>query len=70
MIITAALAGHGLAYVPENRVRAHLEVGRLTVLLNDYCQPFIGYHLHYPSRRQPTPAFSAVVNALRYRHSQ
>lgn len=70
MIITAALAGHGLAYVPENQVRGHLEIGRLTVLLDDYCQPFSGYHLYYPSRHQPTPAFTVVVNALRYRHSQ
>ena len=69
MIITAALAGHGLAYVPEDRVRNHLETGGLTVLLDEYCQPFSGYHLYYPSRRQPTPAFTAVVNALRYRHS-
>ncbi|OBZ92058.1 LysR family transcriptional regulator [Pararhizobium polonicum] len=67
MIITAALAGHGLAYVPENRVRGQLEENRLALLLDDYCQPFSGYHLYYPSRRQPTPAFTAVVNALRYR---
>lgn len=70
MIITAALTGHGLAYVPENRVRDHLENGKLTVLLDDYCQPFSGYHLYYPSRRQPTPAFTAVVNALRYHHAR
>jgi DNA-binding transcriptional LysR family regulator len=70
MIVTAALAGHGLAYVPEDRVRGHLEADRLRVLLDDYCQPFSGYHLYYPSRRQPTPAFTAVVNALRYRQPQ
>lgn len=70
MIITAALAGHGLAYVPENRVRNHLEENRLMVLLDDYCRPFSGYHLYYPSRRQPTPAFTAVVSALRYRDVQ
>jgi DNA-binding transcriptional LysR family regulator len=70
MIITAALAGYGLAYVPENRVRRYLEERRLTMLLDEYCQPFSGYHLYYPSRRQQTPAFTAVVNALRYRQSQ
>ena len=70
MIVTAALAGHGLAYVPEGRIKNDLDKGRLKALLEDYCKPFSGYHLYYPSRRQPTPAFTAVVNALRYRQSQ
>jgi DNA-binding transcriptional LysR family regulator len=70
MIITAALAGHGLAYVPESRIKDYMDKGRLTALLEDYCKPFSGYHLYYPSRRQPTPAFTAVVNALRYRDAR
>lgn len=67
MIVEAAIAGHGLAYVSEMRVREHLRSGRLVPFLEEWCPPFSGYHLYYPSRRQPTPAFSAVVSALRYR---
>ncbi len=66
MIIKAALAGHGLAYASEFRVREYLASGQLVPLLEDCCPPFPGYHLYYPSRRHPTPAFTAVVNALRY----
>ena len=67
LIIRAALAGLGLAYLPENRVRAHLADGRLVRVLADWCPPFPGYHLSYPSRRQPTPASAVLVEALRYR---
>jgi len=63
----AALAGFGLAYLPEDRVQAHLADGRLVRVLADWCPPFSGYHLYYPSRRQPTPAFALLVEALRYR---
>jgi DNA-binding transcriptional LysR family regulator len=70
MIVKAALAGHGLAYVPEGRIKNDLDKGRLKALLEDYCKPFSGYHLYYPSRRHPTPAFTAVVNALRYRDAR
>lgn len=63
----AVLAGLGLAYVPEDQVQPHLEDGRLVRVLDDWCQPFSGYHLYYPSRRQPTPAFALLVDALRYR---
>jgi DNA-binding transcriptional LysR family regulator len=66
-ILDAALAGFGLAYVPEDTVRAHLADGRLVRVLADWCPPYPGYHLYYPSRRQPTPAFALVVDALRYR---
>jgi DNA-binding transcriptional LysR family regulator len=66
-ILDAALAGAGLAYVPEDRVQAHLADGRLIRVLTDWCPPYPGYHLYYPSRRQPTPAFTLVVEALRYR---
>ena len=61
------LAGHGLAYLPEDQVKPHLADGRLVRVLDDWCAPFPGYHLYYPSRRQPTPAFAVLVEALRYR---
>lgn len=67
LILKAATAGFGLAYLPEDRVRARLADGRLVRVLADWCPPFSGYHLYYPSRRQPTPAFALLVNALRYR---
>jgi DNA-binding transcriptional LysR family regulator len=63
----AVLAGLGLAYLPEDQVQPHLEDGRLIRVLDDWCQPFSGYHLYYPSRRQPMPAFALLVDALRYR---
>ena len=65
--LNAALAGFGLAYLPEDQVRTHLADGRLIRVLDDWCPPFSGYHLYYPSRRQPTPAFALLVDALRYR---
>lgn len=65
--MNAVLAGLGLAYLPEDQVRAHLAGGELVRVLADWCTPFPGYHLHYPSRRQATPAFSLLVDALRYR---
>jgi len=64
-MLDAALAGFGLAYLPEDIVEAHIEAGRLIRVLEDWCPPYPGYHLYYPSRRQPTPAFAALVNALR-----
>jgi DNA-binding transcriptional LysR family regulator len=67
LILTAALSGFSLAYLPEEQVRAHLADGRLVRVLADWCEPFPGYHLYYPSRRQPTPAFALLVDALRYR---
>jgi DNA-binding transcriptional LysR family regulator len=63
----AVLAGFGLAYLPEDQVRMHLAEGRLIRVLEDWCPPFSGYHLYYPSRRQATPAFALLVDALRYR---
>ena len=66
-MLDAALSGFGLAYVPEDTVRAHLADGRLVRVLADWCPTYPGYHLYYPSRRQPTPAFALLVNALRYR---
>jgi DNA-binding transcriptional LysR family regulator len=65
--MNAAMAGLGLAYLPEDQVQTHLADGRLIRVLADWCPPFSGYHLYYPSRRQPTPAFALLVDALRYR---
>jgi len=65
----AALAGLGLAYLPEDQVREHVAEGRLVRVLADWCTPFSGYHLYYPSRRQATTAFALLVEALRYRGS-
>ncbi|MBZ9696397.1 LysR family transcriptional regulator [Mesorhizobium sp. CO1-1-9] len=65
--MNAVLAGVGLAYLPEDQVTAHLADGRLLRLMADWCPPFPGYHLYYPSRRQATPAFTLLVDALRYR---
>jgi DNA-binding transcriptional LysR family regulator len=64
----AALSGLGLAYLPEDQVQADIARGRLVRVLDDWCPPFAGYHLYYPSRRQPTPAFGLLVEALRYRN--
>jgi len=66
-IVTAALAGFGLAFVPEDLVESHVAKGRLQCVLEDWCTPFPGYHLYYPSRRQSSPAFALLVDALRYR---
>jgi DNA-binding transcriptional LysR family regulator len=66
-MLEAALSGLGLAYVPEDQAAAHLADGRLVQVLADWCQPYSGYHLYYPSRRQPTPAFALLVQALRYK---
>jgi DNA-binding transcriptional LysR family regulator len=66
-MLSAALAGLGLAYVPEHMVQAHIAEGRLQRVLEDWCEPYAGYHLYYPSRRQSSPAFNLLVDALRYR---
>jgi DNA-binding transcriptional LysR family regulator len=65
--LNAVRAGLGLAYLPEDQVREALANGRLIRLLEDWCPPFSGYHLYYPSRRQMTPAFAVLVDALRHR---
>jgi DNA-binding transcriptional LysR family regulator len=66
-LLQAALAGHGLAYVPEGMVEADVAKGRLKCVLAEWCEPYSGYHLYYPSRRQSSAAFALVVGALRYR---
>ena len=65
--IKAAMAGLGLAYIAEDRVRNEIARGQLIQVLDDWCAPFPGYHLYYPSRRQSSPAFALLVDALRYR---
>lgn len=62
--LDSALAGLGLGYMPEDIVTEHLTAGRLVRVLTDWSAPMSGYHLYYPSRRQPTPAFSLLVAAL------
>jgi DNA-binding transcriptional LysR family regulator len=62
-LLRAALAGPGLACVFEDQVQAHLVEGRLLRELADWCPPFPEYHLYYPSRRQPTPAFALLLDA-------
>ncbi|WEZ86620.1 LysR family transcriptional regulator [Pseudomonas sp. NyZ480] len=65
-VVDAALAGLGIAWLPEEEFAPHLEEGRLIRVLEDWCSSFPGYYLYYPSRRQPSPAFTLVVDALRY----
>lgn len=65
--LNGALAGLGLAYLPEDQVQGDIAAGRLVRVLADWCPPFAGYHLYYPSRRQSSPAFALLVEALRYR---
>jgi DNA-binding transcriptional LysR family regulator len=67
-MLDAALDGFGLAYVPEDIVQPHIVKRRLKRVLADWCPPFPGFHLYYPSRRQPSAAFAALVEALRYRN--
>ena len=66
-MLNAALAGLGLAYLPESLAQPHLSKGRLNRVLDEWCLPYSGYHLYYPSRRQSSAAFALLVNALRYR---
>ena len=67
LMLNAALDGLGLAYLPEAQVQPYLDDGQLVRVLASWCQPFSGYHIYYPSRRQPSPAFALLVDALRYR---
>lgn len=67
LLIEAALSGHGLLCLPSDHLAAYLEAGALVRVLEDWCPPFAGYHLYYPSRRQMTPAFRLLVEALRWR---
>jgi len=66
-MLSAALADLGVAYVPEDLAEPYCKSGALKRVLEDWCPPYWGYHLYYPSRRQPSAAFSLLVEALRYR---
>jgi len=66
-MLNAALAGFGLAYVPEDMTQPDIAKGRLKRVLEDWCQPYAGHHLYYPSRRQSSAAFALLVEALRHR---
>jgi len=66
-ILQAALDGFGVAYLPQGQVQPFVDRGDLAELLADWTPAYPGYHLYYPSRRQQTPAFAVVVEALRYR---
>jgi DNA-binding transcriptional LysR family regulator len=69
-MLTAALAGHGLACIPEDMAAPHIAAGQLRRVLKDWMPRFVGYHLYYPSRRQLPPAFALLVDALRFRGSR
>lgn len=67
LAVQAALSGSGLAFTLEDRVKAYIKSGKLVRVLADWCPPFSGYYLYYPSRRQPTPAFALLVETVRRR---
>lgn len=67
LVVEAALAGRGLACLPSDQLGSHIKTGRLVRVLADWCPPFAGYHLYYPSRRQITPAFRLLIDGLRWR---
>jgi DNA-binding transcriptional LysR family regulator len=67
MVVKAALAGLGIAYLPEDHVKPLIADGRLIRVLGDWCPPFPGYHLYYPGRRPHSAAFALVIDSLRYR---
>jgi DNA-binding transcriptional LysR family regulator len=66
-MLNAALAGFGLAYVPEDLARPHFAKGLLKRVLEEWLPPYAGYNLCYPSRQQHSPAFALLLDALRYR---
>ena len=66
-VVAAALDGMGIAFLPEDEFSPHIEEGRLVRVLEDWCPQFTGFHLYYPSRRHPSPAFALVLDALRDR---
>ncbi|NKN37497.1 LysR family transcriptional regulator [Agrobacterium sp. a22-2] len=67
LILAATLNGAGLAYLFDQRIADELETGRLIRVLDDWCAPFDGFHIYYPSRRQMRPALRAFVDFFRYR---
>lgn len=67
MIIDAAVSGLGIAFTIDDQVKSHLAEGSLVRVMKDWCPPFAGYHLYYPSRRQQSRAMALLIEALRYR---
>jgi DNA-binding transcriptional LysR family regulator len=67
LLLDAAMAGHGIAFVIEDQAAEAIRAGALVRILEDWCDPFDGYYLYYPSRRQPSAAFGLLLDALRYR---
>lgn len=67
LIVAAACAGRGIGFTIEGHVDRLVDTGALVRVLEDWCEPFDGYYLYYPSRRQPSTAFSLVLEALRHR---
>lgn len=67
LIVAAAVNGHGLAHLVEDRAAPLIADGSLVRVLEEWCEPFEGYYLYYPSRRQPSQAFSLFLEAVRYR---
>jgi DNA-binding transcriptional LysR family regulator len=65
--VKSALDGLGLAYMPEDQAIEYVSQGRLIRVLEEWCAPFSGYHLYYPSRRHSSPAFALLVDILRFR---
>ncbi|MFD1798171.1 LysR family transcriptional regulator [Paracoccus aurantiacus] len=65
--VNAALDGVGIVFMPEDQLEPHISAGRLRPVLKDWWPTYEGYHLYYPSRRQPTPAFRLLLEALRWR---
>ncbi|AFL52288.1 DNA-binding transcriptional LysR family regulator [Sinorhizobium fredii] len=64
-ILNAAVDGYGFGFVPDGLAKSDIEAGRLVQVLADWCPSYPGYHLYYPSRRQPSAAFKVVLDALR-----
>ena len=69
-MVDAAISGYGIGYIPESLVSEHIEAGRLRLVLEDWSPFFAGFYLYYPSRRQTSPAFSVIMDALRYREAR
>jgi DNA-binding transcriptional LysR family regulator len=67
LLMEAALAGFGIAFVPDMLIHQHLAEGSLIRVLEEWCEPFEGYHLYYPNRKHPLPGFSLLVEKLRFR---
>jgi DNA-binding transcriptional LysR family regulator len=65
--VDAAIKGYGIAFVPEEAAGPAIARGELVAVLEDWCPPISGFHLYYPSRRQQSPAFQIIVDALRHR---